>query len=92
MLFICFFGIRSLAGHTGSHWWLGATNLGNEPNYYWFGIDTPLEFNKFEPGEPNNAGGTENCVQQLSILQFKAKWNDQPCRIRNHFICEDDII
>lgn len=83
--------IHSSIGHTDVHWWLGATNQGTEPYYLWMGNRNPMIYFDWNTaaGEPNNAGGRENCVQ-LQSINISGKWNDSRCSNKNFVICESE--
>ncbi|XP_006163812.1 pulmonary surfactant-associated protein D [Tupaia chinensis] len=44
----------------------------------------PLVYSNWAPGEPNNNGGAENCVEIFT----NGKWNDKACREQRLVICE----
>ncbi|XP_067257683.1 C-type mannose receptor 2-like [Chanodichthys erythropterus] len=44
-------------------------------------------FRYWNTGEPNNAGGAENCVD---ILNTVGLWNDAPCHLQFPFVCHED--
>ncbi|XP_008575873.1 PREDICTED: C-type lectin domain family 4 member K [Galeopterus variegatus] len=73
--------------------WIGLTKAGSEGDWYWVD-DTP--FDKVQsvrfwiPGEPNNVGNNEHCVNiKVSSLQ---SWNDAPCDNKYLFICKRPYI
>lgn len=78
--------IRLLLGHVES-FWIGGTNLGNEPNYYWMGNKEPITFSDWMRNEPNNCLGLENCM--LIVIPENMQWIDDPCSRPNYFICEE---
>lgn len=41
-------------------------------------------FSPWSPGEPNNAGDKEKCVE----MNFRGKLNDADCAKLNPFVCE----
>lgn len=45
----------------------------------------PLLFTSFLRGEPNDAGGGEDCVE---IVVDRGGWNDVPCQLALPFVCE----
>ncbi|XP_054442911.1 C-type lectin domain family 4 member K [Pteronotus mesoamericanus] len=73
--------------------WIGLTKAGSEGDWYWVD-DTP--FDKVQsmkfwiPGEPNNTGNNEHCVNiKTSSLQ---SWNDASCDNKFLFICKRPYI
>lgn len=77
-----------ILGYNKNTFWIGATNLGTEPNFYWMGYDKPVTFTDWLKGEPNNAGGHENCIVIWADVGYL--WDDAPCGDRYYFICEED--
>ena len=57
--------------------WIGLKKNTDDSKWYW--VDgTPLEgqYINWGPGEPNNAGGHEDCGH---FFNLPGKWNDAPC-------------
>lgn len=75
-----------LLGFTES-FWVGGTNFGNEPHFYWMGNKKPMAFTDWSSGQPDNSGGYENCLEIRAAMNFK--WNDGKCWELNNFICEE---
>lgn len=75
-------------------YWIGATSLGNGPNYYWMGYNKePMNFTNWLSGEPNNLGGTEQCVHMIFyLMRSNAPWNDANCLRLCYFVCEEEIV
>ncbi|XP_059518198.1 pulmonary surfactant-associated protein D-like [Myotis daubentonii] len=44
----------------------------------------PLVYSNWNPGEPNNDGGKEHCVEMYTT----GKWNDKVCGVKRLVICE----
>ncbi|KAL8593614.1 hypothetical protein ACOMHN_050551 [Nucella lapillus] len=64
--------------------WIGLTDLGSEGHFRWIFSHGKARFLAFRPKEPNNFGGSENCVE---VVHGRG-WNDQPCTYLFYFICE----
>jgi Lectin C-type domain len=47
-----------------------------------------LEFIRWEPGEPNNGNGSENCLA-LNVNSSSALLRDVDCGSKLRFICEE---
>ncbi|XP_052422300.1 bone marrow proteoglycan-like [Carassius gibelio] len=62
--------------------WLGGWRIFNTLSFMWLD-GTHWLYNGWAVGEPNNAGGHENCVETWYNLAF----NDAPCTIPKPFIC-----
>lgn len=57
--------------------WLGLERRAGS-TFYW--VDgTPLSYQAWGGGEPNNSGGNENCVQMYKGGGNAGMWNDTPC-------------
>jgi hypothetical protein len=62
-------------------WWIGLNDVQQEGQFRW--VDgSPLTYNYFQSGEPNNSGN-EDCV-----LLRDVGWNDQSCGSERRWICE----
>jgi Lectin C-type domain len=72
-------------------WWIGLSDQLTEGKYDW--IDsTPVNFSKWRPGEPNNFGGNEDCVEFIQS-GTGITWNDLPCtNIRSNYLFEYDCV
>ncbi|XP_019614540.1 PREDICTED: uncharacterized protein LOC109462428 isoform X1 [Branchiostoma belcheri] len=71
----------------GSSWfWLGADDKNDEGT--WLGRDGQQfgSFRAWFPGEPNQAGGNEDCL--MLFESPRNKWNDQGCATKQKFICQ----
>jgi hypothetical protein len=59
-----------------TEWWIGINDIEQEGSFAW-SDGTPVDFTAWNDGEPNNAGGAENCGHFTSWAE--ARWNDIPC-------------
>ena len=71
-----------LGQHFSIEVWLGATR-GPGGAFQWVS-GAPFDFTAFARGQPDNAGGTENC---LAFNRFGA-WTDIDCGSSRRFVCE----
>lgn len=66
--------------------WLGITDAASEGT--WLNAQGGSQsYFSWGGGEPNNAGGSEDCVEQPNSLS----WNDIPCSISRPFVCERQL-
>ncbi|CAH1997604.1 unnamed protein product [Acanthoscelides obtectus] len=55
----------------------------------WDSTGRPIHYTNWEKGEPNNSGGTENCLQlRFNTISKTLQWNDCACDASSYFICE----
>merc|ERR1712142_1442453 len=68
--------------------WIGASDLETEETFLWTN-GKPLSYNSWAPGEPNNHGNREDCVE----VNFRSPglWNDAVCGALRPFMCEIDL-
>ena len=68
--------------------WIGASDEILEGHYVWYGIEQPLGFTDWFPGEPNSVplGEIEDCV--VFYNDWNYQWADLPCDDKAYFICE----
>ncbi|EJY57930.1 AAEL017265-PA [Aedes aegypti] len=76
--------------NTKGPWYIGGTDLGNEGHFVWISTNKPVGhmtgYFNYSPGQPDNAGGSENC---LEIGRWGGVvWNDVPCDAKLRYICE----
>uniref|UniRef100_A0A8C5SBU5 Surfactant protein D n=1 Tax=Laticauda laticaudata TaxID=8630 RepID=A0A8C5SBU5_LATLA len=62
---------------------LGITDLKTKGTFKYLN-DQLLTYINWLPGEPNNSGGKENCVEVFS----NGKWNDKSCGEKRLLVCE----
>lgn len=67
-------------------WWIGYNDRASEGTFTWEGGSSG--YTNWYPGEPNDAGGDEDCVGDR--LRGNDGWNDYPCNNTYPFICERD--
>lgn len=66
-------------------WWIGLRQHCSDCAFEWNDL-SPLDYTNWRPGEPNNAGSGEDCVQAYDDETFG--WNDDGCGKLFKFICE----
>nr|XP_034324874.1 perlucin-like protein isoform X2 [Crassostrea gigas] len=66
-------------------YWLGGNDIEIEGVFKWVRSDQPLTYTDWSPGQPDDANG-EDCMELRGAFQYH--WNDLPCNIPHHFICE----
>lgn len=62
---------------------LSMTDVGTEGKFT-YPSGEPLVYSNWAPGEPNNNGGAENCVEIFT----NGQWNDKACGEQRLVICE----
>ena len=65
--------------------WIGIQRRKADGKFYWID-NTPADgsYSIWAGGEPNNAGGSENCVQMYGNHRLGKKWNDFSCELGSH--------
>ncbi|XP_072226606.1 ladderlectin-like [Leuresthes tenuis] len=64
--------------------WIGLTDA--QKNGAWLWSDgSKVDFRFWNRGEPNNAGGSEECVH--TNWGTDKKWNDKDCSFKYSFVC-----
>ena len=61
-------------GYAGQVIWIGYSDAVTEGSYVWYD-GAPLSYSNWAPGEPNDAGGVEDCTQ----IYPDGSWNDLNC-------------
>jgi hypothetical protein len=86
------FWFKDAAGN-GQGPWLGARRerASADPRAGWRWVDGgPMVYSNWAPGEPNNSGGAENCLQLFGYRKLRgARWNDINCgskKVRGYII------
>jgi hypothetical protein len=72
---------------TAYEMWIGLNDLANEGTLVWADGDSST-YRAWAPGEPNNSGGNEDCVQMVHDYSFGVSWNDNRCDKNTKFLCE----
>lgn len=67
--------------------WIGGTNLGNEPHFYWMGEKKSMIYTDWLEHQPDNWQGNENCIEIWTAMG--SKWNDRVCTTLSNFVCEE---
>ena len=65
--------------------WIGIQRRKADGKFYWID-NTPADgsYSIWAGGEPNNAGGSENCVHMYGNHRLGKKWNDLSCELGSH--------
>ena len=56
-------------------------------NYVFLSSNTSITYTNWASGEPNNAGGIENCVYMKTFAN-QLQWNDAPCNWTSSVLCQ----
>ena len=68
--------------------WLGATDNAREGHFIWETSRTPMTYNNWRPGAPDNLRRIENCIQ---MLKSTGTWNDLPCNTTDFSLRQDTM-
>lgn len=71
-------------GLAPGNWWIGLSDTALEGTFVWTD-NTPLDYTSWTGGEPNNAGGNENCGHLWDGAG--GAWNDIPCAVAMSYVC-----
>lgn len=63
--------------------WVRASDEAEEEVFQWTNREN-VEFTNWNPTEPNNSNGNEDCV----VLCHDGRWNDNNCNKTFNIICE----
>jgi len=79
---------RDLVGAEAStrleSYWIGLHDSDVEGTFEWLS-GSPLTFDDFEAGEPDDPNGSSDCV---AVYEVGWQWRDLPCTIAAMFVCE----
>ncbi|XP_045182824.2 perlucin-like protein [Mercenaria mercenaria] len=83
--------MQNLTGQGGAHVWIGASDDAYEGDFLWYGIDQPLTFTDWGPGEPNSVRLhlDEDCLVYWSNYHWK--WADYNCHAQCYYVCEKSV-
>ncbi|XP_022088561.1 lymphocyte antigen 75-like [Acanthaster planci] len=77
------FLVKNLKLNLKRRFWIGLNDQRNEGGYRW-SDGTPVQYTNWAPGEPNDYGGQEECVE----TDLKGgKWNDLFCWYKRNYLC-----
>ena len=65
-------------------YFIGGTDMFVENEWIWGSTRQPITLTRWEPNEPNDGGGKEECL----ILNNDGRWNDGQCDSKFPFICQ----
>ncbi|CAG5119611.1 unnamed protein product, partial [Candidula unifasciata] len=69
--------------------WIGGTDILHEGHWEW--ISTGNDFSSYAnwaPGQPDNSGSAEDCMQYQQSTSGTYIWNDASCNNLFNFVCE----
>ncbi|XP_071793642.1 echinoidin-like [Asterias amurensis] len=71
-------------GAVSRHTWLGYRRDLSTGSFAWIDGSPAGNYTNWAPGEPNNRGGEEDCVEMYDT----SMWNDKKCIQLRRFICK----
>ena len=83
------FLVSIVAGTDGRLYWTGINDIAVEGVWVWDSGE-PVVYTQFGAGEPNNAGGQEDCATWVEWAD--GTWNDDTHSHSYRFICEWDQV
>ncbi|XP_033746479.1 perlucin-like [Pecten maximus] len=78
--------VKGSAPMRDTTYYLGGGDLFVEGEWIWMSTQAAIGVTNWNPGEPNDAGGKEDCVE----IALTGLWNDDVCDQPKGFICEMD--
>ncbi|KAL0967023.1 hypothetical protein UPYG_G00303570 [Umbra pygmaea] len=80
--------LNSLDYHVSGNFWIGLSAQEPSSGYTWTD-GSPLSFQYWQYGEPNNYNGVESCAEMLMYYdQTVGSWNDADCDANKEWVCE----
>ena len=71
----------------GNRVWIGGTDAASEGAWVWSPSNTPLSYTNWATGQPNNGGGSEDCVK-TGVADWAGQWHDYPCADKEKYVCQ----
>ncbi|EDS31090.1 salivary C-type lectin [Culex quinquefasciatus] len=72
--------------------WIAGTDLGRSRSFLWITTGKPIWrpnlYLNWYPGQPDNHGGIEYCIEVYH--ESANRWNDNDCNVRQRFVCQVD--
>ncbi|XP_072046222.1 hyalin-like [Amphiura filiformis] len=68
--------------------WIGLHDKVSEGTFLWID-DTSVDYTDWPGGQPNNAGGNEDCAE---LRTLDGRWNDLPCTTTIGYVCKKDPV
>jgi hypothetical protein len=68
-------------------YWTSASDEGCEKAFGWCAVNKIVWKGVYAPGQPDNAGGSENCLG-INLDKNKAELQDESCTKELFYICE----
>ncbi|XP_039546059.1 ladderlectin-like [Pimephales promelas] len=81
--------VLSLVPSSSTRFWAGAHDGEQEGQWLWSDGSVSGDFGNWCSAEPNNAGGSENCLE-LSYSSNRC-WNDASCSTPLSYVCIIDV-
>lgn len=72
--------------YSHERYWIGLNDIRQEGTFEW-ASGSGSRYTHWEPGEPNDADGNEDCVE-INRYHPSDTWNDEPCAQMLRFVCE----
>ncbi|KAL2078274.1 hypothetical protein ACEWY4_025959 [Coilia grayii] len=70
--------------NTNPRTWIGGWDAAQEGLWLW-SDGSKFDYTRWIPGEPNNRGGAENCIEMNTLEMMW--WNDLPCNLARAALC-----